>query len=152
MHKNDKTAFITIVILLLVIVGFLYNITSNIRKEPNPGRPKEVIMGDRYQANLPKLKKQYKTYRTPLVVSKSFIDNLSIQFLDQDELNTVWNENVVGDRKGKRVHAFAMIYKNSCSIFIPEPENINNGWNDEHMLREIGHEVLHCLGATHERF
>jgi len=149
MHKDDKTAFITIVILLLVIVGFLYNITSNIRKEPNPGRPKEVIMGDRYQAKLPKLKKQYKSYRTPLVIPKKSVQNFNVIFLKPEKLNQTWNTNVEGDRKGKRVHAFTMKSKDGCSIYVPES---TDGWNDEHMLREIGHEVLHCLGATHERF
>lgn len=149
MHKDDKTAFITIVIIFLVIVGFLYYITNDIRKVSNPARPTEVVMGDRYQANLPKLKKQYKKYRTPLVIPKTYVDNLNVHFLNQDELNKEWNDNVEDDRKGKRVHAFTRKYKNSCDIYVPES---NNGWNDDHMLREIGHEVLHCLGATHERF
>lgn len=89
---------------------------------------------------------EYKVYKEPMIIQKDS-EQIQINFMTPDEINKVWSDSVMDDRSNKRVHAFALKYDELCSIFIPKT---SNSWNDDHMLREIGHEVLHCLGATHE--
>jgi len=89
---------------------------------------------------------EYKEYEQPMEITKSS-ERIAINFMTPDKINQLWSDNVEGDRSKMKVHAFTLKSDSGCQIFIPKT---TNSWNDNHMLREIGHEVLHCLGASHE--
>jgi|SaaInlStandDraft_4_1057021.scaffolds.fasta_scaffold33181_3 hypothetical protein len=49
---------------------------------------------------------------------------------------------------GRIVNGFAKIHDNSdCEIHAMNPYN----WNDDDAMRTIGHELMHCMGASHEK-
>ena len=96
------------------------------------------------------IEKVYTKYNAKLNITK-IQAKINIRFLTKEQLNFTWNNRKFikyWDKHKSYVHAF-VIHDDDwvCNIYAPLSKK---GWNDEHMLRELWHEVLHCLWGKHE--
>jgi hypothetical protein len=93
---------------------------------------------------------EYKRYESELRLTKTSAQ-IVVRFRTQDQLNNIWSTRrfiAEDDRYKLKPLAFVLHDPNgTCNIYIPKPKL---EWNDDHMLRELWHEVLHCLWAKHE--
>lgn len=69
--------------------------------------------------------------------------NIHIVFANAQNILKMYSET--GTKTDDNVLAFSQRVGKDCSIYTLKPDS----WNDNRSLAILGHEVLHCLGATH---
>jgi hypothetical protein len=86
-------------------------------------------------------------YDSAIIIDDEF-HNIKVQFKSPKEINDVWQKgNNHSPEYDYKVSALSYKKDGSCIIIVPPPRD----WNDHIILTKIGHEVLHCQGATHEK-
>ncbi len=81
---------------------------------------------------------KHKKYHSALDVRHT-VSKVSVFFHTKQELV---------DLRGPGVNGYAISKRDgSCEIHTMMPYN----WNDDDAMRTLGHELLHCFGATHEK-
>ncbi len=92
----------------------------------------------------------YTRYESDVKITRMWV-RINLRLRTQDELETIWSTRrfiADDDRYNQKPLAFVLYDPDgTCNIYAPIPVK---WWNDDHALREIGHEVLHCFWAKHE--
>ncbi len=81
---------------------------------------------------------RHRKYHSALSVTRN-VSNVTIQFHTKQELT---------DLRGRNVNGFSKVRRDgTCEIHVMMPYN----WNDDDAMRTVGHELMHCFGAVHEK-
>jgi hypothetical protein len=72
-------------------------------------------------------------------------NNSDIHVLFDSSQNILEMYSGTGQESNSDVLAFSQRVGKNCNIYALKPNN----WNDNRSLAILGHEILHCLGATH---
>lgn len=81
---------------------------------------------------------RHRKYHSALNISRN-VSNVTITFHTKQELTEL---------RGRNVNGFSRVRRDgSCEIHVMMPYN----WNDDDAMRTVGHELMHCFGAVHER-
>ncbi|MBT3309693.1 MAG: hypothetical protein HOL04_02655 [Gammaproteobacteria bacterium] len=81
---------------------------------------------------------RHKKYHSALSVSRE-VSTVTVSFHTKQELI---------DLRGPQVNGFSLVRRDgSCEIHVMMPYN----WNDNDAMRTVGHELMHCFGAAHEK-
>ncbi len=81
---------------------------------------------------------RHRKYHSALTVTRN-VSNVTIQFHTKQKLTELRGRNVNGFSKVRR--------DGTCEIHVMMPYN----WNDDDAMRTVGHELMHCFGAVHEK-
>ncbi len=81
---------------------------------------------------------RHRKYHSALSVNRQ-VSQVSIVFHTKQELISL---------RGPRVNGFSRVHSDGrCEIHVMMPYH----WNDDDAMRTVGHELMHCFGAEHER-
>lgn len=81
---------------------------------------------------------RHRKYHSALNVTRT-VSSVTIAFHTKQELTEL---------RGPRVNGFSRVrYDGTCEIHVMMPYH----WNDDDAMRTVGHELMHCFGATHEK-
>ncbi len=115
------------------IEGYSFNASRLAKAKQTPAAQTQAIPYDTIRHHT-----RQRTYHSALSVTRT-VSNVTIAFHTKQELTEL---------RGKRVNGFSRVRNDgSCEIHVMMPYN----WNDEDAMRTVGHELMLCFGAVHER-